>query len=697
MNDCICNMVQNRRIVILLNVEPKGVVHQVLGNPVDISGGPDPAAAPTVKSGSQGGGRSAVMSPGSNPSMTLFNNPGQGGADYGQQHNGGMGGGQVGGQVKSENGLAGGGAGPGAGHYRGGGDFGGGGAGGAGIQGPGGRVGGTGSHNNFAGNSYNQGVNYNQGGGNYNQGGGNYNQGGGNYNQGGGGTYNYNQSGGGNINPGGGNSYNQGGSNFNDRYGGYQGGGNAGGYGSGAAGGRGGGGARGGYDNPGGRGRGGVVESNDQPGQVMRIMDLHPFINGFNIIARITSKGQVRTYKNQKGEGRVASIDLMDGSGDMRGTFFNDECDKWMSCLEVNQVYKITNGQLKAANRQYNQCKSDCEVTFGRDTQFTPVSDADAPKVQYQFVSIDRIEQTDPGTIVDILGLVQKADPVSHVTIKSGANAGNQLAKRDILLVDTSLRTIKLTLWDENIHLVNESDQNAPCIAIKNVRISDFGGRSLSTMRNSMIEMNPDIPEAHRLKGWYEAGGKQQAFSSLSGASSGKSSMKFMSDIKDEQLGHGEKPDYFTTRCWVTFYKHDGTFCYVANPENKRKVVQQGDNWFDESLNKVIDNPERRYVLSLSASDHTGSNWFSAFNDEGIKLLGQTADQLNEWKENGDPRFEETFHNQIFRPYMLKARAKVETWQDEARVKCTVVEVSPLDFRQGSAELLTLIQSYGVA
>ena len=34
--------------------------------------------------------------------------------------------------------------------------------------------------------------------------------------------------------------------------------------------------------------------------------------------------------------------------------------------------------------------------------------------------------------------------------------------------------------------------------------------------------------------------------------------------------------------------------------------------------------------MSLCASDCTGSNWFSAFNDEGIKLLnGVTADQLN--------------------------------------------------------------------
>jgi len=181
------------------------------------------------------------------------------------------------------------------------------------------------------------------------------------------------------------------------------------------------------------------------------------------------------------------------------------------------------------------------------------------------------------------------------------------------------------------------------------------------------------------------------------GGGNSKDPRKFIQDIKNDNLGQGEKPDYFTSRCWVTYFRHDGTYCYVANPENKKKVVQQGDNWFDESLNKVIDNPERRYVLSLSASDHTGSAWFSAFNDEGMKLLGsKTADEMNEFKENNDPQFEAIFAANTFRPYVIKARAKVEMWQDEARVKNTVVGVTPLDFREGCQELLDLIKNYQV-
>lgn len=169
-----------------------------------------------------------------------------------------------------------------------------------------------------------------------------------------------------------------------------------------------------------------------------------------------------------------------------------------------------------------------------------------------------------------------------------------------------------MTLWDENINLVDENAADAPVIAVKGARVSDFGGRSLSMARNSMVEMNPDMPAAHALKGWYVNGGKAASFSTVcclsrfplppspfifvfalslhvlslvfivlrlvlspsylilssmkvnlclfmrviqlsgGGGGSGKDVRKFIADIKGDNLGHGEKPDYFSMRVWVS-------------------------------------------------------------------------------------------------------------------------------------------------
>lgn len=41
-----------------------------------------------------------------------------------------------------------------------------------------------------------------------------------------------------------------------------------------------------------------------------------------------------------------------------------------------------------------------------------------------------------------------------------------------------------------------------PVMAIKGARVSDFGGRSLSVISSSTVIVNPDIPEAYKLRGW---------------------------------------------------------------------------------------------------------------------------------------------------------------------------------------------------
>lgn len=41
-----------------------------------------------------------------------------------------------------------------------------------------------------------------------------------------------------------------------------------------------------------------------------------------------------------------------------------------------------------------------------------------------------------------------------------------------------------------------------PVVAIKGARLSDFGGRSVSALFSSTVMVNPDTPEAFRLRAW---------------------------------------------------------------------------------------------------------------------------------------------------------------------------------------------------
>lgn len=85
--------------------------------------------------------------------------------------------------------------------------------------------------------------------------------------------------------------------------------------------------------------------------------------------------------------------------------------------------------------------------------------------------------------------------------------------------MDTSGKVVTATLWGEDADKFDGSRQ--PVLAIKGARVSDFGGRSLSVLSSSTIIANPDIPEAYKLRGWFDAEGQALDGVSISDLKSG--------------------------------------------------------------------------------------------------------------------------------------------------------------------------------
>ncbi len=117
---------------------------------------------------------------------------------------------------------------------------------------------------------------------------------------------------------------------------------------------------------------------------------------------------------------------------------------------------------------------------------------------------------------------------------------------------------------------------------------------------------------------------------------------------------------------------------------------------------------QRRYVLSLTMSDHTGQSWFSLFNEsvciwsiviqltfQAEELLGVTAEQLHEMKLNGDTAgFEEVFSRAQFKTFTAKARVKQDMVNDELRLKCSVVRLDPIDYNSECKQMIEAINKY---
>ena len=187
-----------------------------------------------------------------------------------------------------------------------------------------------------------------------------------------------------------------------------------------------------------------------------------------------------------------------------------------------------------------------------------------------------------------------------------------QISKRDLVLVDKSSYSIRMTLWGKSAETFEA--ESAPVIAFRGVKVGDFGGRSLSMVSSSTMMVEPDISSAHELRGWYDSAGHQEGFQTHSSACGGANAGSFktneaktITEVKDEGLGMSDTPQYFDVRATTVFIKQE-SFSYPACPAdrcNKKLVMEGNDEWRCEKCDRTYPAPEyrcvRRYIAPSGA------------------------------------------------------------------------------------------------
>ena len=253
-------------------------------------------------------------------------------------------------------------------------------------------------------------------------------------------------------------------------------------------------------------------------GEVIPISALNPYSQAWTIKARVTEKSDIRRWSNERGEGTLFSIKLLDSSGgETKGTFFKEACDLFYGVLEEGKVYTMSGGKVKPANARFNPTH-DYEITFDTHSAIAPADDDGGIKqMSFRFCPISDLETVAENSLVDILAVVKSAEePSEIVSVKMG---GKVITKRDITLVDQSGTEVRCTLWNGMATDPKYEWHTNPIIALKEAKVSSFSGRTLSA---NAISLNPDIPEARELHKWKCQGMWQNAGKSVSAAGGGK-------------------------------------------------------------------------------------------------------------------------------------------------------------------------------
>lgn len=235
----------------------------------------------------------------------------------------------------------------------------------------------------------------------------------------------------------------------------------------------------------------------NQPGSYVPIKTLTLHSNNWTVKVRVTKMGQIKNYKNTRGEGRVVSLELIDEEGtQIMGALFNQAIDAHFNKIQEGGVYLITNGAVKMSCKKFTSINNDFFINIEQNTRIAPAYDDRSIKSTEEiFVPIEKIKNLQNGAIINVVGVVKSLSKTVEIT----ARAGNTCTKRTFKLFDDSNSDIEVLLWKNFTSLNFRTGQ---IVIMKNMRVGLYYGRQISTMDHSVILIQPNHERAKKLAAW---------------------------------------------------------------------------------------------------------------------------------------------------------------------------------------------------
>jgi len=315
------------------------------------------------------------------------------------------------------------------------------------------------------------------------------------------------------------------------------------------------------------------------------------------------------------------------------------------------------------------------------------------PKYNFKFTSIPDLEQTPEESKVDVLGVITECTDAATFTARSG----KEMTKRVMVLADQSARSIECTVFGQPSQTLSAGH----VVAIKAAKVGSWNGKSLTLWEDAAIKMQPDLPEAAQVLGWWQQQGQHSALNAISvqggGGSKGPATRRVFSDIDELALGLNSDPDIFEVRATLTHIKTDQrTMWYIACPNCKKKVSGTDEDNLQghcEKCDKTVMG-SRRWIFTGTLSDATGTRYVSFFDDQAMTILGnKTADELAPLRQNDEQAFGAYFLAHSFKTFIMKCRVKSETYMEEQKLKVSALACQPVDWSKEGRGLLAEMRS----
>lgn len=419
------------------------------------------------------------------------------------------------------------------------------------------------------------------------------------------------------------------------------------------------------------------------------------------IKGRITTKTATKSFNGNR-PGKLFSIIIIDNEGtEVEATFFNDAVDMFFDRLQQGKTYTFSGGYVKLASQQYRKVDLDYQISFDKKSVIKEAEDdGEIAEIRLNPVSISELSKLPDKKIIDVIGVITEISGLTDLISKQG----DKLVKRTVKIMDQSLSSVEITLWNESATRADlEVDLGSHPVLVGNkLRVSHFDGISLTIDRTiSKILIDPAMEAVDSLKSFMQT---SQGFESVdltvkNERKVGTRPIKTLREIKDywDASDATTREEMYQTRAFIGYIKRDDkssmTYESCKNKDKcKKKVIMESDGFFKcNSCNESFEKPVPRYLVTLRIHDPTESLYITSFDDTGVQLFKSSAEHLMELHATNEPQFESVVDAPIQKEFIFTIKAQPSNNDRGSRAKFILMGIRDVNKKEAADKMLSEI------
>jgi replication factor A1 len=228
------------------------------------------------------------------------------------------------------------------------------------------------------------------------------------------------------------------------------------------------------------------------PETKVKIADLSPELSDVDVIARVVAVSEPRTFERSSGStGKVAGVMLADGSGQTRGSLWDEKADIARE-IKSGSAIKLENAYVREGWRGKPELHLGWRGRIILDPADSEV--AELPEVKQRLLKVEEIETDMP--MLDVAARVRQKFPPQEFKRDDG-KPGRVM---NVILIDET-GSARASFWDDMVD-VGQKLSEGDVVLLRNARSREgLGGQTeIRVGRGTEVRINPEDVEIGEFK-----------------------------------------------------------------------------------------------------------------------------------------------------------------------------------------------------